>query len=442
MATGDERTINNWFNRACVAVPTDPSQPFGNAERNSVRGPKYWSLDLVASKRVPLGGPAQFELRIEAFNVLNKTNFRAPNGNRSAAAFGTITSTFDPRQLQLAVQGAVVGRAMTVVVALALLAPPFETPILIAHRGASGHRPEHTLEAYRLAVEMGADFIEPDLVSTKDGVLLARHENEIGATTDAAERFPDRKRSKVIDGQSIAGWFSEDFTLAEMQTLRARERLAFRSHAYDGKFPIATFDEVIELAQRLGAARGRPVGVYPETKHPTYFRSIGLPLEEKLVASLAKHGWNRGDAPVFIQSFEQENLRELHKKTPVPLIQLVSDAKLASDEGLASMAAYAKGIGPEKRLVLPVNADGSLGTPTGLVERAHRAGLLVHVWTLRADKEFLPAAYKGDAAAEFRELQAAGRGRRVQRFSGYRCGGVRPRRPGEVKGPEAVSSPL
>ena len=305
-------------------------------------------------------------------------------------------------------QGAVVGRAMTVVVALALLAPPFETPILIAHRGASGHRPEHTLEAYRLAVEMGADFIEPDLVSTKDGVLLARHENEIGATTDAAERFPDRKRSKVIDGQSIAGWFSEDFTLAEMQTLRARERLAFRSHAYDGKFPIATFDEVIELAQRLGAARGRPVGVYPETKHPTYFRSIGLPLEEKLVASLAKHGWNRGDAPVFIQSFEQENLRELHKKTPVPLIQLVSDAKLASDEGLASMAAYAKGIGPEKRLVLPVNADGSLGTPTGLVERAHRAGLLVHVWTLRADKEFLPAAYKGDAAAEFREFKRLG----------------------------------
>ena len=212
----------------------------------------------------------------------------------------------------------------------------------------------------------------------------------------------------MIDGQSITGWFSEDFTLAEIQTLRARERLAFRSHAYDGKFPIATFDEVIELAQRLGAARGRPVGVYPETKHPTYFRSIGLPLEEKLVASLAKHGWNRGDAPVFIQSFEQENLRELHKKTPVPLIQLVSDAKLASDEGLASMAAYAKGIGPEKRLVLPVNADGSLGTPTGLVERAHRAGLLVHVWTLRADKEFLPAAYKGDAAAEFRDFKRLG----------------------------------
>ena len=297
---------------------------------------------------------------------------------------------------------------MLMVVALALLAPPPETPILIAHRGASGHRPEHTLEAYRLAVEMGADFIEPDLVSTKDGLLVARHENEIAATTDAAERFPDRKKTKVIDGQSITGWFSEDFTLAEIRTLRARERLASRSHAYDGKFGVATFDEVIELAQRLGKARGRAVGVYPETKHPTYFRGIGLPLEEKLVASLERHGWNRADAPVFIQSFEQENLRELHKKTRVPLIQLVSDGKLTSDDGLKSIATYAKGLGPEKRLVLPVNADGSLGTPTDLVERAHRAGLLVHVWTLRADKEFLPAAYKGDAAAEFREFKRLG----------------------------------
>ena len=297
---------------------------------------------------------------------------------------------------------------MLMVVALALLAPPPETPILIAHRGASGHRPEHTLEAYRLAVEMGADFIEPDLVSTKDGLLVARHENEIAATTDAAERFPDRKKTKVIDGQSITGWFSEDFTLAEIRTLRARERLASRSHAYDGKFGVATFDEVIELAQRLGKARGRAVGVYPETKHPTYFRGIGLPLEEKLVASLERHGWNRADAPVFVQSFEQENLRELHKKTRVPLIQLVSDGKLTSDDGLKSIATYAKGLGPEKRLVLPVNADGSLGTPTDLVERAHRAGLLVHVWTLRADKEFLPAAYKGDAAAEFREFKRLG----------------------------------
>ena len=178
---------------------------------------------------------------------------------------------------------------MMVLVALALPAPP-RTPIVIAHRGASGHRPEHTLEGYRLAVEMGADFIEPDLVPTKDGVLIARHENEIAATTDVAERFPDRKRTKTIDGQSITGWFSEDFTLAEIQTLRARERLPFRSHAYDGKFQIATFDEVIELAQRLGTARGRPVGVYPETKHPTYFRGLGPPLEER-----CWHRWRSTD---------------------------------------------------------------------------------------------------------------------------------------------------
>ncbi len=148
-------------------------------------------------------------------------------------------------------------------------------PLIIGHRGASGHRPEHTLEGYRLAAEMGADFIEPDLVPTKDGILIARHENEIGGTTDAAERFPDRKRTKVVDGQSITGWFSEDFTLAEIRTLRAKERLAFRSHAYDGRFLVPTFDEVIELAERLARELGRPIGIYPETKHPTYFRAIG-----------------------------------------------------------------------------------------------------------------------------------------------------------------------
>ena len=287
------------------------------------------------------------------------------------------------------------------------VAPP-QSPLIIAHRGASGHRPEHTLEAYRLGVEMGADFIEPDLVSTKDGILIARHENEIGATTDAAARFPDRQRTRTVDGRSITGWFTEDLTLAEIKTLRARERLASRSHAHDGQFQVPTFDEVIELAQRLGKARQRPVGVYPETKHPTYFRGIGLPLEEKLVASLKKYGWDRADAPVFIQSFEQENLRQLHGRTAVRLVQLVSDGKLIDDAGLAAIKKYAAGIGPEKRLILPVNADGSLQPATDLIARAHRAGLLVHVWTLRADKEFLPAAYKGDAAAEFRDFERLG----------------------------------
>ena len=258
----------------------------------------------------------------------------------------------------------------------ALAAPPPSTPLVIAHRGASGYRPEHTLEGYRLAVEMGADYIEPDLVSTRDGVLIARHENEIGSTTDVADRFPQRKTTKTVDGQSVTGWFSEDFTLAEIKTLRARERLAFRSHDYDGKFEIPTFDQVLDLAQRMGDARGRPVGVYPETKHPTYFRRLDLPLEDKLLDALQRHGWNRRDAPVFIQSFEQENLRELRKHTSVRLIQLVSTPAMIEGEGLKSIASYADGIGPEKRLIVPVNADGSLAPATDLVARAHAVHLL------------------------------------------------------------------
>jgi glycerophosphoryl diester phosphodiesterase len=294
---------------------------------------------------------------------------------------------------------------------LALTAPAaalVPSPLIIAHRGASGHRPEHTVAAYRLAVAMGADYIEPDLVSTSDGVLVARHEHEIGATTDVATRFPDRRRTKVIDGRSITGWFSEDFTLAEIRTLRARERLPFRSHDYDGKFPLPTFDEIVDLARDLAVEYGRPVGVYPETKHAGYFRALGLPLESRIVASLAARGWNTRESPVFIQSFEPDSLRRLRQETPVRLVQLGSEPKMFAEEGLRAIAGYADAIGPEKRLVLPINPDGSTGTATDLVERAHRAGLQVHVWTLRADKEFLPAAYKGDASAEFRDFQRLG----------------------------------
>ena len=190
----------------------------------------------------------------------------------------------------------------------------------------AGIGPSTRSASYRLAAEMGADFVEPDLVSTKDGVLIARHENEIGGTTDVAAKFPDRKTTRTIDGQAITGWFTEDFTLAEIKTLRAKERLAFRSHQYDGQFEVPTFDEVIALAQALGRELGRPIGVYPETKHPTYFRGIGLPLEDKLLASLDTKGWNSRDAPVFIQSFESGNLRALRPKTKVRLIQLASTA--------------------------------------------------------------------------------------------------------------------
>jgi glycerophosphoryl diester phosphodiesterase len=206
----------------------------------------------------------------------------------------------------------------------------------------------------------------------------------------------------------VTGWFCEDFTLAEIRTLRARERLASRSHAYDGQFQIPTFDEVIALAQELGTARGRAVGIYPETKHPTYFRALGLPLEEPLLASLEKHGWNRREAPVFIQSFEAANLKELRTKTRVRLVQLVSGPALVAGDALTAIAAYADGVGPEKRLLIPVTAEGALGPPTDLVARAHAAGLVVHAWTVRIDKPFLPAGYQGRAESEFEQLRSLG----------------------------------
>jgi glycerophosphoryl diester phosphodiesterase len=255
---------------------------------------------------------------------------------------------------------------------------------------------------------MGADFIEPDLVITKDGVLIARHENELGSTTDVASRFPDRRRSAKIDGQNVTGWFAEDFTLAEVRTLRAKERMLLRTRKFDGQFGIPTFDEVIELAQRMGRERGRPVGVYPETKHPSYFKSIGLPLEPAVVASLDRAGWNRAEAPVFIQSFETENLRALAKSTRVRLIQLVTRPEQVDEAGLQSIAGYAAGVGAEKKLVQPIAATGALAPPTDLVRRGHAKQLIVHVWTLRSDPEFLPAAYKHDASAEFRRFKELG----------------------------------
>ena len=320
---------------------------------------------------------------------------------------------------------------------LAILASPMpataERPILIAHRGASGDRPEHTLEAYRLAIEMGADFIEPDLVLSKDGILVARHENEISGTTDVAQRpeFAARQATKTIDGQSVTGWFTDDFTFAELRTLKARERLPelrVGNTAYDGQFLIPSFDEILALVQAEGQARGRAIGVYPETKHPSYFTSIGLPHEAPLLSALAHYGLTEAGSPVFIQSFEVGNLKVLRTKTKVRMIQLIGSeagpadlpdtlyADMITPDGLKAIAAYADGIGPFKDLVIARTADGHLGRPTQLVEYAHAVGLKVHPWTFRAENYFLPAGLKtssdpkekGDLASEIKAFVAAG----------------------------------
>jgi len=206
-------------------------------------------------------------------------------------------------------------------------------PLIIGHRGAAGYRPEHTLAGYELAARMGADYVEPDLVSTKDGVLVARHENDITATTDVASHpeFAGRKTTKTIDGNAITGWFTEDFTLAELKTLRAKERLPAvrqRNTIYDGRYRVPTFQEIIDLTRRLSHELGRPIGIYPETKHPTYFRKIGLPLEPGLVRTLNRNGLNTPHAKVFVQSFESGNLKALRHELRVPLIQLLDAKKL------------------------------------------------------------------------------------------------------------------
>jgi glycerophosphoryl diester phosphodiesterase len=254
--------------------------------------------------------------------------------------------------------------------------------IVIAHRGASGERPEHTIESYRLAIEQGADYVEPDLVMTRDGVLIARHENEIGGTTDVAAHpeFAARRRTQIIDGESMTGWFTEDFTLAEIKTLRARERLADlrpQNRAFDGKFTVPTFDEIMQLAAGANAGRSAQarIGVYPETKHPAHFADIGLALETPLLQALDRHGYARKGSPVFIQSFDPRNLRQLRGMTQLPLVQL-----LEHEVGdMSVIAEYADAIGIAKSLATPQAIDG-----------AHALQLKVHVWTFRAENEFLP----------------------------------------------------
>lgn len=334
-------------------------------------------------------------------------------------------------------------------------------PIVIGHRGASGYLPEHTLEGYALAIELGADYIEPDLVVTRDGVLVARHEPNLINTTDVKDRpeFASRKRTAVVDGFAEEGFFASDFTLAEIKTLRAVQAFSERSQAFNGLFQVPTLEEVIDLAKRKSTEVGRRIGIYPETKHPTYHQSIGLPIEDRLVTVLRKAGWNRADAPVFIQSFETANLRYLRGRTPVTLVQLVDAndvnldgsldltppfdrpydwtvagrtdlfSHLVTPAGLAEVRAYADGIGPWKRYIVStkgtdanndgiaddINGDGvvneadrTLLPPTTVVQDAHQVGLFVHTWTFRNEQRRLAADYQGNPVNEYLQFYELG----------------------------------
>ena len=335
-----------------------------------------------------------------------------------------------------------------------------QPPIVIAHRGASGERPEHTLASYRLAIELGADFIEPDLVLTKDGVLVARHEPFIGETTDVADRpeFAGRKTKRRLDGIEVDNFWVSDFTLAELKTLRAKQPMKERDQAHNGKFLIPTLQEVIDLAKAESTRTGRTIGIYPETKHSTFHAALGLPLEDRLLEILAKAGWSDATAPVFIQSFEVGNLKYLRTKTKIRLMQLVdaddvdkdggivlaapSDKPydfvvtgdprtfkdLVTKDGLAAIKTYADGVAPWKPYLIPskqtIGADGKpvdlnndgkideqdrvLMAPTSIIADAHAVGLLVHTWTFRSEPRRLTSNYKGDPAAEYKAFYAAG----------------------------------
>ncbi|MEU4145295.1 glycerophosphodiester phosphodiesterase [Streptomyces parvulus] len=312
-------------------------------------------------------------------------------------------------------------------------------PTVIGHRGASGYRPEHTFGSYELALDMGADIVEAgDLVPTRDGHLVCRHEPEIGGTTDVAghREFADRKRTKLLDGVSTTGWFTEDFTLAELKTLRATERIpANRPHnsLYDGRWEIPTFEEVLRWQNEQTRRRGRQVWIYPELKHPTYFRKLGLGTEERLARLLRKYGKDRKNSPVIVQSFEPTSIQRMNRLVGNPLAVLLSGANtrpwdfvetgdprttadLVTPKGLREIASYAQGIGPTLDLIIPKDSAGRLTEPTTLVRDAHRAGLILHPYTMRNENPFLPAEFRkgtdpdayGDAFGAFRTYFATG----------------------------------
>lgn len=317
-------------------------------------------------------------------------------------------------------------------------------PLVIGHRGASGYLPEHTLESYALAIRLGADYVEPDLVATKDGHLIARHEPNITNTTDVASHpeFADRKTTKKVDGFDETGWFASDFTLKEIKTLGALQTFPERPQQFNGRFKIPTLSEVIELVQRESKRRDRRIGIYPETKHPTYHQGLNLPLEGRLVRILDRYDLDKRKSPVFIQSFEQSNLMRLNRMTPVRLVQLVDafdvdangvliyeppfdrpydwtvsgDPELlsrtfgffATDEGLEEISTYADGIGPWKKYIVSTNANNDTLPPTDLIDRAHEHGLLIHTWTFRSEQSRLANQYNGNPINEYLQFYELG----------------------------------
>lgn len=291
-------------------------------------------------------------------------------------------------------------------------------PLIVGHRGASGHAPEHTLRAYELAIEMGADYVEPDLVMTRDGVLVARHENEISGTTNVATLYPKRKKTKIIDGEKITGWFSEDFTLSEIKKLRALERLPYRSQVENNLYEVPTFEEILAFLGEQEKKRGRKIGLAPEIKHSTYFNQAGLPMEDKVVAILKKHGRADRSSKVMIQSFEVGHLKRLRHMIDVELVQLLEDPEkrpydfvvanvsktyqdMARPEGLEEIRTYADWVSPHKDYIVEIGQHGEILRVTDFVRHAHAAGLKVMPYTFRSDVQNLSKAYQGEPSREY-----------------------------------------